>query len=305
MAKRRQAAEVSALIREIDAKLSALGERTAGMSLRQKVLRLVDLNVCVKNLGVSVAVAHGYDPLSAKKRIRSYLVENVGVVLLGAELEVVSGISEYARRVRELRVEEGFKVSTGSSPDPETGLDLKTDEYLLKTTDIDRDAARRWVMANRIRKMEGGSRVRVLQFFMENVGRIVTTEDLAYVAKGAKEFARRVRELRTEDGYAIATRFTGRPELAAGEYVLLDEARVAEPHDRHIPMDVQRAVYRRDDNTCCLCDWTPSQWSPNDPRILELHHLKHHADGGANTEDNLKVLCSRCHDDVHAGRRSI
>ena len=38
------------------------------------------------------------------------------------------------------------------------------------------------------------------------------------------------------------------------------------------------------------------------PRVLELHHLEHHARGGANSEDNLIVLCSKCHDEVHAGR---
>jgi len=35
-----------------------------------------------------------------------------------------------------------------------------------------------------------GSKDRVLEFFKENVGRVVTTEDLAYVAKGVKEFDR-------------------------------------------------------------------------------------------------------------------
>ena len=42
------------------------------------------------------------------------------------------------------------------------------------------------------------------------------------------------------------------------------------------------------------------QWIPEDARILELHHLQAHAQRGANTAENLILLCSRCHDDVHA-----
>jgi hypothetical protein len=37
----------------------------------------------------------------------------VGIVLAGDELMVVAGISEYARRVRELRVERGWRILTG------------------------------------------------------------------------------------------------------------------------------------------------------------------------------------------------
>ncbi|NCX93500.1 MAG: HNH endonuclease [Gammaproteobacteria bacterium] len=45
------------------------------------------------------------------------------------------------------------------------------------------------------------------------------------------------------------------------------------------------------------------RWSKDDPRILELHHLKAHVEGGENIAKNLIVLCNRCHDDIHAGRR--
>jgi biotin operon repressor len=45
----------------------------------------------------------------AKTRIRRYLEERVGEVVYGEELAAVAGISEWARRVRELR-EEGLVV---------------------------------------------------------------------------------------------------------------------------------------------------------------------------------------------------
>ena len=142
----------------------------------------------------------------------------------------------------------------------------------------------------------------MLEYLLENVGIVVTTEELAYVAKNAKEFARRVRELRTEQGYAIATRFTGRPDLKSGQYILQSADRIAEPHDRNIPDDVQREVYSRDNNTCRICGWNMDRWSTQDPRILELHHIEEHQHGGGNVAGNLIVLCSKCHDEVHAGR---
>ncbi len=46
---------------------------------------------------------------SAKTRIRRYLEERVGQVVYGEEIAAVAGISEWARRVRELR-EEGLKI---------------------------------------------------------------------------------------------------------------------------------------------------------------------------------------------------
>ena len=100
--------------------------------------------------------------------------------------------------------------------------------------------------------MPGGSKWRLLAFLQENVGRVVTTEELAYVSRERSEFGRRVRELRTEDGWAVATRFTGRPDLHSGEYVLESIERVAEPHDRRIPHDVQKEVYTRDENKSTL-----------------------------------------------------
>ena len=45
----------------------------------------------------------------ARTRIRRYLEERVGEVVYGEELAAVAGISEWARRVRELR-EEGLVI---------------------------------------------------------------------------------------------------------------------------------------------------------------------------------------------------
>jgi hypothetical protein len=175
---------------------------------------------------------------------------------------------------------------------------------MLVDPQADADAARRWHVANRIRRSGTSSKKRVLRYLMENVGRVLTTEELAYVAKDAKQYARRTRELRTEDGYGIATRFTGRPDLKVGQYILQSEDRIAEPHDRRIKEEAQRVVYARDNNTCRVCGWNIDRWSAADPRILELHHLEHHKHGGKNVAKNLIVICNKCHDEVHAGKHA-
>jgi HNH endonuclease len=302
MARRIRVASVDSLISEIDRMLNQLKVDLTGYTLRQKVLQLVELHYESRCLGVSVVVADGLSPTAAMDRIQGYLQRYVGEVIDGAELDVVSGISEYARRVRELRVERGFRILTGASPDEESGVRLKSDQYMLTSHKVDSDLARRWHVANRIQKGAGGAKAKILQFLKENVGHVVTTEELAYVSGDKSEFGRRTRELRTEEGYAVATRFTGRPDLNAGEYVLLSLERVAEAHDLHIPSDVQREVYERDNSTCQQCGWNMSKWTTADARILELHHLTTHAARGSNSVENLLVLCSYCHDEVHAGR---
>jgi len=259
----------------------------------------------MSDLGVTILRDGGISATTARERIRLYLIMYVGETIDGEELQVVGGIAEFARRIRELRTECGYHIASGSSPDPQSGIDLKPDQYMMVKVAADTDAARRWHVANRIRRSPGGAKSKLLRFLQENVGQIVTTEELSYVAKSAKEFARRSRELRTEDGYALATRFSGRPDLSAGEYILESIDRVAEPHDRKILLEIAKAVYDRDRNACVCCGWNRQTANSNSPRILELHHLDAHADRGANSYENLAVLCSRCHDDVHAGRRTV
>jgi len=289
---------------DITRKLALLKADCEGLSLREKVLQLVSILQATRKLNVTVLKTEGIDVRAARERLRIYFVRHVGIALDAIELEVVSGISDYGRRIRELRVQDGYKILTGASRDPEAGIDLKPSQYLLIREEPDLTAAHRWHIANRIRKETGlGSQGRILKYLQANVGQIVTTEELIYVGQ-ASESPRRARELRTEQGYAVATRFTGRPDLKLGEYVLESEQRTAEPHDRHIPAKVAEGVFSRDNNTCRVCAWNHSQWTKQDPRFLELHHFEHHKAGGLNVAANLLVLCNKCHDDVHAGRVS-
>lgn len=82
---------------------------------------------------------------------------------------------------------------------------------------------------------------------------------------------------------------------------ILEEDRQTYEHDRRIPDPVRVAVLKRDGFKCTKCGWDHNTTKSNaDPRhMLELHHIKHHKDGGENTVDNLITLCNVCHDDEH------
>ncbi len=294
---------VAELTTEIDGHLKRFSADVAGLTLRDKVLRLVDIQYNVRCLNVATVIVDGLSRTAAIDRMRVYLERHVGIVIDGAELNVVSGIFEYARRIRQLRVEQGYRIATGTSPDRFSGIDLKPDQYMLPTGVVDTDMARRWHIANRIRKSAVSVSDRLLAFLKENVNRVVTTEELAYVAKNRQAFGKKTRELRSEKGYWIATRFSGRPDLSIGEYILQSATRIAEAHDRNVTDSVQREIYARDENRCRnpACRY---QWTPADPRILELHFIVAHT-RRVTTNENLLVLCDKCHDDVHDGRLSI
>jgi hypothetical protein len=305
MAKRVRASTPEAVLGHVDSQLRKYTVDAAGLDLRGKVLLLAEINKTVRALGVSQCKSDGIPHRSALERIKAYFLRHVGACINSGELEVVAGISEFARRIRELRVKHGYNIASGASPDSFTGISLRPDQYMLVDATPDAEAARRWGVANRIRNQGGSVTDRVRALLEAHVGEVLTTEQLAYVAKDKTEFARRTRELRTEQGYSIATRFTGRPDLRSGEYVLQNLDRFADEHDRHISETDQRAVYERDRNRCRNCGWGQDMWTRQNPRYLELHHMTEHRKGGSNTQDNLVVLCSKCHDEVHAGRLSV
>jgi hypothetical protein len=275
--------------------------------LREKVLALVPAFHLLRDLGSSLIPRQ--EASSARDRILAYFRKYSSVVIHGDELMVVSGIQDWPRRIRELRREFGWPVASGVTlremfNEDEVTLEhvnieaLKPEEYILLEDAQDREAALRWRIANEIRKKKLGVAQKILEFLRENVGRAVTGEELRYVGNEKTEWARRVRELRTEHGWPIVTRNTGRPDLGIGVYVL-ERDRQSPVHDRSIPDPMRRAVLVRANYACSQCGWMHEQWNPSDPRHLELHHVRHHAKGGENIDKNLITVCTVCHDEIH------
>ncbi len=278
--------------------------------LRPKVLALIPIFQGMRDMGKALIPVEYTS--AARDRILYYFRQYPRTIINGDELLVVSGIQEYARRLRELRVEFGWAIVSGvtikemsedeSEEIPDELKAMKQNDYILLSSEEDRDAAHRWRVANAIRKERESVRGKILKFLRANVGRGVTNEELRYVAGDKTEWARRVRELRSEHGWPIATKTTGRPDLAIGVYMLQADRQSPE-HDRRIPDDVRREVLRRDGYKCRSCGWSHVEWNPSDPRHLELHHIIHHVKGGSNIEENLKTLCTVCHDNVHRSEK--
>lgn len=288
-------------------------ERHLSMSdLREQVRALIPVFHELRDLGSSLLGAEGR--ASARERILSYLRRYPATVIAGDELMVVSGIQEYARRIRELRVEFGWPILSGKAlqdllADERSGFDRETfqvDDYVLLRDEQDREAALRWNIANDIRRSDGAVKEKILRYLQANVGAPVTAEELRYVAKDRSEWARRVRELRTEEGWSIATQMTERPDLPPGVYVL-ENLSQAEPHDRKIPEDVRVRVLQRDNYSCRFqgCDFDARNPPPGPKRRLELHHIVQHANRGTNVPENLVTLCNVHHDAVHGGSELI
>ncbi len=293
--------------------LTNFSEELKKNDLRTKVIALVPAFHTLRDLGSSLIPKT--EAASARDRIIAYLKQYPMTIIDGDEIMVVSGIDEWARRVRELRVQYGWWIYSGmtfrqmaQNPDDakqflDLGIDpnkIKPDQYVLMSTVQDTEAAYRWNVLNDIRKSKLSVKDKIIKYFRTVVGKPVTGEELSYLAGNAKEWARRVRELRTEDGWPIVTKNTGREELPVGVYVL-EEDRQSYEHDRRIPDPVRIAVLKRDGFKCTECGWDYNCPRTNaDPRhLLELHHIQHHKDGGENTVDNLITLCNVCHDDKH------
>lgn len=316
MARRsKQHEDPKSLCNDLIALLTDFSGALESEDLRRKVNALVPAYHRLRDLGSSLIPRA--DAANARDRIIAYLRKYPRTVIAGDELMVVSGIGEWARRVRELRVQFGWSITSGllfkeiAEDDAHAiaditevlgvnPLSIKVDQYVLTDEYQDREAAFRWNNLNQLRKSKVSVRDKILAYLKMNVTVQIPGDELKYLAGDTKEWARRVRELRTEEGWPVKSKNTGRPDLAVGVYVLEDE-RQAPPHDRKIPDAVRVEVLERDGFRCTDCGWSRDQTHPDDPRkILELHHVVQHQNGGANTAENLVTLCNVCHDRLHA-----
>ncbi|SRR6266545_6320424 len=284
--------ELAELIEQFPAELPRAPDE-----IRAEVKRLASLLGSLRQLS-KLRLVGLTEAGAARDRILAYLRLLSGQVIDGRELQMVGGIQEFARRVRELRVEYGFNIATGYSR-----ADLRPDQYVLESNEPDREAAEKWRAANQVRRTGGSARDRILTLLKTFVGKPVSGEQIAYVAK-VREEGRRVRELRREYGWRVVTRQTGRPDLPAGVYVLesLDQLPA---HDRRVPDDVYDGVLRRDAFGCRYCGWSLQYRKSAERRqFLEVHHIEHHQHGGGNNPENLITLCNVHHDEAHRRRLS-
>lgn len=146
-------------------------------------------------------------------------------------------------------------------------------------------------------RQSNGARAKLRRHFLVNLGRVMDSEELRDVAGGISEWARRVRELRTEEGYQILTH-NDRSDLKPGQYLLLD-AKPVPAFERAISKEVRAFVLDRNGFTCQMCGAAAGEPHPYDPtRKTRLHigHVIDKSQGGTDDPGNLRAICSVCNE---------
>lgn len=139
---------------------------------------------------------------------------------------------------------------------------------------------------------EKGSRAKLRDFFLENVGKILNSDTLRQVA-GVSEWARRVRELRNEEGMNIITH-NDRSDLKPGEYLLVD-LKPLPAFERDISKELRAYVLDRNGYTCQMCGAAAGEPHPYDQGRKTRLHIGHIIDksmGGTDDPSNLRAICS-------------
>ncbi len=143
-----------------------------------------------------------------------------------------------------------------------------------------------------------GTKERIREFLRANVGKVVSSRELRDAAgSGVSEWARRVRELREQEGWLILTH-NDSVELKPGQY-LLKEAPPEKTNvtfSRTISARLRAEVLDRNGFTCRMCGLTPGDIDPETGRKVRLHigHIKDKSLGGLEELSNLRALCSTC-----------
>ena len=141
-----------------------------------------------------------------------------------------------------------------------------------------------------------GSRAKLREFFIENMGKVLDSDTLHDVA-GTSEWARRVRELRNEEGMNIVTH-NDRSDLKMGEYILLD-LKIKPSFERGISKETRAFVLDRNGFTCQMCGAAAGEPHPYDEGRKTRLHIGHIIDksmGGTDEAGNLRAICSVCNE---------
>lgn len=142
-----------------------------------------------------------------------------------------------------------------------------------------------------------GARTKLREHFLSNIGRIMDSDELREVAGGITEWARRVRELRTEEGFQIQTH-NDRSDLKPGQYIL-ENPKPQPAFERAISKETRAFVLDRNGFTCQMCGAVAGEPHPYDPsRKARLHigHIVDKSQGGTDDPSNLRALCSVCNE---------
>jgi len=140
-----------------------------------------------------------------------------------------------------------------------------------------------------------GSKQLIIEYFLANLGKVLESRDIQSAAGGAVEWARRVRELRNEDGYQILTH-KDRADLRPNQYMLLTIERVP-AFSRKVSNELRAQVLERNGYTCQMCGvgaGDPDPLGTTRTVRLTIGHIVDKSKGGEETLANLRAVCEAC-----------
>lgn len=137
-----------------------------------------------------------------------------------------------------------------------------------------------------------GSKKLILDFFLANIGVVLESKDIQRASGGAVEWARRVRELRNEEGYQILTH-KDRVDLKPNQYLLETDKRLP-AFARNISKETRARVLERNGYTCQMCGVAAGDPDPlggNRTVRLTMGHIIDKSKGGGDSgaESSLRV----------------
>lgn len=142
-----------------------------------------------------------------------------------------------------------------------------------------------------------GSKQRIRQFLLANVGSVVTAGQIREASGNVSEWARRLRELRDEGGWPIRSH-NDDGSLRPGEYRLASEPPPSKDvaFSRSISARLRAEVLDRNGFTCQMCGITPGDVDTATGRKARMHigHIVDKSMGGRDEASNLRTLCSTC-----------
>lgn len=147
------------------------------------------------------------------------------------------------------------------------------------------------------KKEREGSRARILEFLLSNIGRVLDKDEIRRASGNASEWARRLRELRDEYGYQIFSH-KDRRELKPGQYLIESNKRLpALP--RGISKETRAWVLERNGYTCQMCGagaGDPDPYHQGRRIQLAMGHIIDKSKGGKDTPENLRAICTNCNE---------
>lgn len=142
-----------------------------------------------------------------------------------------------------------------------------------------------------------GSKSLILEFFIKNLGKVVESKDIQIAGGGVVEWARRVRELRNEDGYQILSH-KDRADLKPNQYILETIDRVP-AFKREVSKETRALVLERNGYTCQMCGLAagdPDPFGGTRTVRLTIGHIKDKSKGGDDSTSNLRAVCTNCNE---------